>query len=221
VLSRAFPKAALASIGYASVDAGLVAGPVPGQDVRVHEAFPHCTVVELVDEDTGEPITAAGVPGRVVVTNLFRTLLPILRYPTGDRGAWTDPRRGRFRLVGRSLEGARVGTITMPVEDVRSALLAADPDQLICGMQLVERRREGRDELVVRLGHLEPPPAGGLAALNERLARAAALARPGFLEEVADGAIHPIAIEWVPRAELVTNPRTGKLRQVLDERPHS
>src|SRR5262249_36714501 len=72
LLSRAFPKASIASLGYASVDAGLVGGPVPGDDVRVHEAFPNRTLVEIVDDTTGEPITEPGVAGRVIVTNLFR-----------------------------------------------------------------------------------------------------------------------------------------------------
>lgn len=218
ILSQAFPKAAVSSLGYASNDAGLVGSPVPGDDVRVHEAFPDRTVVELVDEVTGEPITAAGVPGRVVVTNLFRTLMPILRYPTGDRAEWVDPERGRFRLVGRSNEGARVGTVAMPTEEIRAVLIAADPDGAVSGMQMVQHRRDGRDGLVLRLGYTGQPPAEP-GALGERLVAAVYAALPLYPAEVASGAIHHLTVEWVPRAELATNPRTGKLRQVVDERP--
>ncbi|MFJ4186707.1 phenylacetate--CoA ligase family protein [Kitasatospora sp. NPDC089509] len=216
LLARAFPKAVVASVGYASNDAGLVGSPVPGDDPRVHEAFPDRTVVELVDDATGEPITTPGVPGRVVVTNLFRTLLPILRYPTGDRAEWTDDGCRRFRLLGRSAEGARVGPVAMPTEEVRAALLAADPAGAIAGMQLVQRRWDGRDGLVLRLGCTEQPPPG----LSERLVEAVYAARPLYPAEVALGTVHHLTVEWVPRAELVTNPRTGKLQQVLDERPH-
>ncbi|MEV4556789.1 phenylacetate--CoA ligase family protein [Kitasatospora sp. NPDC049285] len=215
LLRSAFPNAAISSIGYASVDAGLVAGPVAGDDVRVHEAFPNRTVVELIDDATGEPITEPGVPGRVVVTNLFRTLVPILRYPAGDRAEWTDAECRRFRLLGRSTEGARVGTVAMPTEDVRAVLLAHDPGQHIAGMQLVQRRWDGRDGLIIRLGHTTEPPAD----LLETLRRAVLDARPLYTSEVALGAIHPLRLEWVPRAELATNPRTGKLQQVIDERP--
>ncbi|MFD7908057.1 phenylacetate--CoA ligase family protein [Kitasatospora sp. NPDC057904] len=215
ILSRAFPKAAVASVGYASNDAGLVGSPVPGDDVRVHEAFPDRTVVELIDDATGDVVTAPGVPGRVVVTNLFRTLMPILRYPTGDRAEWTDGECRRFRLLGRSAEGARVGPVAMPTEEIRAVLLAADPDGHIAGMQLVQRRWDGRDGLILRLGCTEQPPPG----LSERLVEAVYTARPLYPEEVALGTIHHLAVEWVPRADLVTNPRTGKLQQVLDERP--
>ncbi|WP_441249499.1 phenylacetate--CoA ligase family protein [Kitasatospora sp. McL0602] len=215
ILTRAFPKAAVSSLGYASVDAGLVGAPVPGEDVRVHEAFPNRTVVELVDDVTGEPITEPGVPGRVVVTNLFRTLMPILRYPTGDRAEWVDPGRQRFRLVGRSNEGARVGTVAMPTEEIRAVLIEADRDHFISGMQLVQRRWDGRDGLILRLGCTEQPPA----ELSARLVEAVYRARPLYPSEVALGAIHHLVVEWVPRSGLATNPRTGKLQQVIDERP--
>ena len=215
LLSRAFPKAAVASLGYASNDAGLVGRPVPGDDVRVHEAFPHRTLVEIVDDETGEPVTTPGVPGRVLVTNLFRTLMPTIRYPAGDRAEWVDPACRRFRLLGRSMEGGRVGVVTMPVEDVRAVLVEADPDRFIAGMQIVQRRWDGRDGLILRLGYVEEPPAD----LSARLIDAVYAARPLFPSEVAAGAIHDLAVEWVPRSELVTSPRTGKLQQVVDERP--
>lgn len=216
ILARAFPKATVASIGLASVDAGLVAAPVPGPDVRVHEEFANRTLVEIVDDETGEPITTAGVPGRLLVTNLFRTLMPIIRYPVGDRAEWADVERRHFRLVGRSLEGARVGTIAMPTEDVRAALIAADPEHYMTGMQMVQRRWDGKDGLLLRLGYTteQPPPE-----LTARLLDAVHAARPDYPQYAADGIIHELVIEWVPRGELVTNPRTGKLRQVLDERP--
>lgn len=215
-LHRAFPKAALSSLGFASVDAGLVGAPVPGDDIRVHEAFRNHIIAELVDEVTGEPITATGVPGRLVVTNLFRTLMPIIRYPAGDRAEWVDVERQRFRLIGRSGEGARVSTVAMPTEDIRAVLIAADPERHITGMQLVQRRWDGKDGLVLRLSCTTEPSAD----LTRHLVDAVYAARPRYPEMVEQGAIHHLSIEWVRQSELVTNPRTGKLVQVVDERPH-
>jgi phenylacetate-CoA ligase len=215
ILTRAFPKATISSLGYASVDAGLVGAPVPGDDVRVHEAFLNRTHVELVDEATGEPITTTGVVGRVIVTNLFRTLMPIIRYPVGDRAEWVDVERQRFRLMGRSMEGARVGMIAMPTEDVRAVLLEADTDQVISGMQMVQRRWDNKDGLTLRLASVAPPPP----SLTERLIDAVYRARPLYPDEVAQGRAHHLQIEWVSRADLEVNPLTGKLKQVIDERP--
>ncbi len=63
-------------IGYA---AGT--GPFAINDAAVH--------VELVDDDE-RPIDAPGIEGDVVVTSLVLRLLPLVRYRTGDRGAWVD-----------------------------------------------------------------------------------------------------------------------------------
>jgi phenylacetate-CoA ligase len=222
ILTRAFPKAAIASLGYASVDAGLVATPAPGRvgqaDVRVHEAVPNRTVVELIDEATGEPIGTPGVAGRVVVTNLFRTLMPIIRYPVGDRAEWTDAECRQFRLLGRADEGPRVGGVTtLPIEELRAVLIAADPDRHMAGMQVVQRRWDGRDGLVLRLAYVDEPPTD----LAARLVEAVYAWRPAYPKEVAAGRAHDLGVEWVRRDELVTHPRTGKLVQVVEERPVS
>ena len=127
LLHKAFPDAAIASLGYATVDAGIVGTPVPGDDVRVHEAVPDRTIVEILDEDTERPITRPGVRGRVVVTNLFRTLMPVIRYPVGDLAEWVDDSCTAFRLVGRTHEGARVANVAMAYVDVHAALLARRP----------------------------------------------------------------------------------------------
>ncbi|MEU4226653.1 hypothetical protein AB0F17_20345 [Nonomuraea sp. NPDC026600] len=216
-LAKAFPGAVIASLGYASVDAGLVGGPVPGDDVRVHEAFADRTLVELIDDTTGEPITVPGVRGRVVVTNLFRTLMPIIRYPVGDLAEWTDADCRGFRLVGRSDEGARVETVAMSTEAIRAVLVAADPDRAMSGMQMVQRRWNSKDGLLLRLACVEEPPP----ELTQRLIDAVYAAKPLYPQSVEEGLIHPLTIEWVRPTELVLHPRTGKVLQVVDERPHS
>jgi phenylacetate-CoA ligase len=104
----------------------------------------------------------------------------------------------------------------MPTEDIRAVLIAADPERHITGMQLVQRRWDGKDGLVLRLGCATEPHAD----LTRRLVDAVYAARPLYPGEVELGAIHHLSIEWVRQSELVTNPRTGKLVQVVDERPH-
>lgn len=222
LLQEAFPLAKIASMGYAAVDAGIVGRPVPGDDVRVHEAVPDLTVVELLDETSDQPVTEPGVRGRVVVTNLFRTLLPIIRYPLGDVAEWVDEERHGFRLLGRSHEGARVGDVPMSYVDVHAALLATDCDRVISGMQMVTRRWEGKDGLVIRLGSAvrRDAVATEVSDLDRRLIEATHRSRPTYQEEVDDGHIHQLRLEWVKPQELATHPRTGKLVQVVDERPH-
>ncbi|ANZ14046.1 AMP-dependent synthetase/ligase [Streptomyces noursei ATCC 11455] len=237
LLRKAFPQAQARSIGYAGVDSGLLGQAVPGADPRVHRAFTPYTVVEILDENTGEPLTREGVAGRIVVTDLRRRLMPIIRYPVGDRAEWTDVAAGHFRILGRAEEGVRIGAVSLYTQDVHELVRAADPTGRVIGMQLVVRRWDGRDGLVLRLAvdgepvpgcHVptEVSPVGeadptGLRHLAAAIAKEILAARPMYAAEADAGRIHPIAVEWVRHGELSVNARTGKLLRVIDERPHS
>ncbi|MEV0322681.1 phenylacetate--CoA ligase family protein [Streptomyces sp. NPDC050658] len=240
LLAAAFPGAEVRSIGYASVDAGLLGRPVPGPDPRVHRAFTPHSVVEILDDSTGEPIVEPGRPGRVVVTSLFRRLMPVIRYPAGDLAEWTDARADRFRILGRAEEGVRVGPVSLYVQDAQDAVAAADTEGRVVGMQLVVRRWDGRDGLVLRLASApdnaldDHDPDNGLdnhpvnahddaPATHQALAKAVIsqleAARPMYPDSMRAGFVHPLSVEWVRHRDLAVNPRSGKFVRVLDERP--
>ncbi|MER7987950.1 phenylacetate--CoA ligase family protein [Streptomyces noursei] len=227
LLRQAFPHAEARSIGYAGVDSGLLGQAVPGADPRIHRAFAPHTVVEILDEHTGEPLTRDGVAGRIVVTDLRRRLMPILRYPVGDRAEWTDAAAGHFRILGRAEEGVRIGAVSLYTQDVHDLVRAADPTGQVLGTQLVVRRWDGRDGLVLRLAVAGDPTTGDdgdardLGHLAAAIAKEILAARPMYAAEVDAARIHPLAVEWVRHDELVVNARTGKLMRVIDERPHS
>ncbi|MER6251975.1 phenylacetate--CoA ligase family protein [Streptomyces sp. NPDC001584] len=224
LLAAAFPGAEVRSVGYASVDAGLLGRPVPGPDARVHRAFTPYAVVEILDDSTGEPITEPGQPGRVVVTSLFRRLMPIIRYPAGDRAEWTGTGPGHFRILGRAEEGVRVGPVSLYTQDAQDAVAAADTEGRVVGMQLVVRRWDGRDGLVLRLAtapgdDVGDQVAGGRAALAEAVVTELEAVRPLYPDSVRAGFVHPLSVEWARHRDLAVNPRSGKLVRVLDERP--
>ncbi|MGW0748767.1 phenylacetate--CoA ligase family protein [Streptomyces sp. NPDC002587] len=224
LLAAAFPRAEARSIGYASVDAGLLGRPVPGSDARVHRAFTPYALVEILDDSTDEPITEPGRPGRVVVTSLFRRLMPIIRYPAGDRAEWTGTGPGHFRILGRAEEGVRVGPVSLYTQDAQNAVASADTAGHVVGMQLVVRRWDGRDGLVLRLA-TAPGEAEDDRAEDDREALAKAVlmeleaVRPLYPDSVRAGFVHPLSVEWVRHRDLAVNPRSGKLVRVLDERP--
>ncbi|MFI1970734.1 AMP-dependent synthetase [Streptomyces cinnamoneus] len=220
LLAAAFPHAEARSLGYASVDAGLLGRPVPGPDPRVHRAFTPHTVVEILDETTGEVIDEPGRPGRVVVTQLYRKLMPVIRYPAGDRAEWADPEAGHFRILGRAEEGVRVGPVSLYSQDALDAVAEADTEGRITGTQLVVRRWDGRDGLVLRLATApgDDDPAG-LEVLAKAVVTELDEARPLYPDSVRAGHVHPLAVEWARHGDLVVNPRSGKLVRVIDERP--
>ncbi|MFB7468590.1 hypothetical protein ACFCZ1_34775 [Streptomyces sp. NPDC056224] len=204
----AFPNADIRSQGYASVDAGILAAPVPGEpDARVHRVHRPHKLLEIVDESTGEPIREPGRPGRLLATDLVRRLMPVIRYPVGDVAAWVDCEDGRFRLLGRSGEGARVGPVTVYMEDLRAVVEEVRGDQLIAGIQAVQRRRDSKDELVLRIAG-EISDAGRLA---DSVIKCFEEQRPMFAEHVRAGLISPLRVEYVAGEELEVNLRSGKI----------
>ncbi|MFC0430402.1 phenylacetate--CoA ligase family protein [Kutzneria buriramensis] len=70
--------------------------------------------VEIVDDD-GNPLPD-GVEGDIVVTNLFNTVMPFVRYRTGDVGALSAERCpcGREQKVLRLITGRQHGAIALP-----------------------------------------------------------------------------------------------------------
>ncbi|GAA1243568.1 phenylacetate--CoA ligase family protein [Kitasatospora nipponensis] len=218
LMTEAFPNCSVRSIGYASVDAGILAGPVDGEaDSRVHEVFTPDKLVELLDPETGEPIEEPGRAGRVVATDLVRRLQPVIRYPVGDLAEWVDFPRRRLRLLGRAEEGARVGPVTVQLDDLRTVLAGADPQGRVGGLQVVLRHHDGLDQLVLRLAD-STPAAPGRDTLAGALADRLGESRPMFTDHVRRGLIHPLAVEWVGANGLSVNPRTGKAVRLLDER---
>lgn len=214
LLAAAFPNATIRSIGYASVDAGLLGRSLPGHDPRRHATFAADTILEIVDEHTGRPITQPGVAGKILVTNLTRRLMPVLRYPAGDRAEWIDQAGGTFRLLGRSEEGVRVGPVALYYRDVHDLVSAVDGGGQVNGMQLLLRRRDGKDELTLRIA----AAGANLDELRAAIAHRLDSTRPTFADHVRLGVIHPLAVEWSATADLAVNPRSGKLMHVVDER---
>ncbi len=218
-LRRIWPGVRIHSIGYASTDAGLLGYSDRSCGPGEHRSFGRDTILEIVDEVTGKPIAREGREGVIIVTNLTRTLMPIVRYPVGDRGLWVEPRGTKdrkFRLMGRSEEAARIGLVKLYVQDVREALERHRVRLGISDFQLIVIHRARRDGLIVRLASSRPRKK--LSGSSPRIVADIHRARPLYDQFVREGKIHPIAIEWVGAGALEVNARSGKLRRVIDRR---
>jgi len=208
------------SILYASVDGGELgyfdaATCANGE----HRCFDESTVMEIVDEATLEPIEEPGRIGKLLVTNLNRRLMPLIRYPTGDRAAWVDPAGTpdrRFRLASRSEEGARIGPITLYVQDVHHVLAAFHDEVPILHFQILLTHDGKRDRATIRVvPQTMPQDPDGVA---DRIIRAIHRQRKLIPEMVAEGKIHPLVLEWCTLEDLEHNPRSGKTKPIIDKR---
>ncbi|MFC4157932.1 phenylacetate--CoA ligase family protein [Chitinimonas lacunae] len=217
-LKRVLPKARFASIGYASVDAGLLGASAPDCTLGEHRVFDGDTLVEIVDEHSGEPIEECGRTGVLVVTNLTRTLMPLLRYPVGDLAAWTEvagtPRR-KFVLCGRASQShrIRVGTLSLFPDEIgqRVRELAGERP-----WQLWIERSGSADRLTLRW---EADGCTTAEALTQSLS-AALLTHYPELQALRTSGELIWSVEACSAAKLALHPRSGKLLRVVDRRDY-
>jgi phenylacetate-CoA ligase len=219
MIRRAFPKAVIRSIGYASNDAG----PLGYADLRCAPNEFRCydghSIYEIVDEKTGEPISEPGRAGVAVVTDLTRRLMPVIRYPVGDRALWREPQgvpNRRFLLLGRSEESARVASLSVGYDEIGKVLKAFHGRLGHARFQLVMEHRGGKDGLALRVA--ARIPEGRRAALARDLIAALYRSQSMLRRFVDEKKIHPVRLEWESAGGLEINPRTGKLRRIVDSR---
>lgn len=218
-LERIIPGVKIASIGYASVDAGLLGFADEGCGHEEHRVFGEASILEIIDEETGEVIRESGRPGKIFITSLTRLLMPIIRYPAGDRAMWVEPEGSvnrKFLLLGRSDEAARVGPMTLYVKDVRDILSLFWEKLGIVNFQICTEHRDKKDSLVLRI--VSSRQKETLSSQSAEIIKEITRQRPMYRELVAGGKINPAVIEWIDEKELIVNPRTGKLRVVIDNR---
>jgi phenylacetate-CoA ligase len=217
-LQRIFNNCEVRSIGYASVDAGLLGYADLECEAGEHRCFDGSTILELIDEETGEVIEEIDRPGKILITNLTRTLMPILRYPAGDRATWSEPAgtaNRKFKLLGRSEEGARIGPATVYFEDLIELLKPFSAELSIQGFQLVLEHIDRKDRLRIRAAVTDPLNANFKSA---EVVRTLLSQRPMLAELAEKEFIHVPVVEWITVDQLETNARTGKVKRVIDQR---
>ena len=215
---KIFPEIKISSIGYASVDAGLLGYSDKSCRDGEHRVFDRANIIEIVDVDTNEVISETGRVGKVLVTNLTRKLMPIIRYPAGDLAIWVEsaetPYR-KFKLLGRSDEAARLGTISVFFEDTRAMVMKALGETDGLQFQMILNHFNHKDELVLKMsGH-------GLKAdskLSDKIIEAFIKEKVAYSDVLSKNLIHPLKIEIVDMRFMEVNLRTGKLKRVVDNR---
>ncbi|WP_339465771.1 MULTISPECIES: AMP-binding protein [unclassified Pseudomonas] len=216
-LRRVFPNARIASIGYASVDAGLIGGTARDCALGEHRMLEQHSVLEILDEHTGKVIDDCGRTGRLVITNLTRYLMPLIRYPVGDLACWQEPDKTpmrKFALMGRcaNSQRVRVGILTLMMDDIDAIV------QPITGShdwQLVIDQSASRD--VLNLKWLPDAPDRETARKNTTL-RAALVRRYPLIEQLAADHLLDLHVVDCTADDLIRHPRSGKRQRIADLR---
>ncbi len=218
-LAARFPGVEIRSINYASVDGGVIAFASADCGPDEHRVVDAAALMEIHDEETGEVIEETGRPGKIIFTNLTRRLMPMLRYPTGDRGQWLEPAgtaTRKFVLLGRAEESVRLAIFNVTFAEVAAMLEPFRAPLDIRQFQLVVTQVNGQDGLIIRLASTaaaEAQEAGAKQILDTILKQ-----KPILAEVISKGVVRPIAIEWFGLSGLEANARTGKTLAVIDRR---
>jgi len=218
-LQKVFPDAKILSLGYATVDAGALAYADPTCGPNEHRVWGDGIIFEIIDEGTEEVITETERPGRFIATNLTRRLMPVIRYPVGDRGCWTEPPGNpnrKFRMLGRSEEGARLGPMTLYIDDVRRVLEEFSGRLGILNFQTKLIHREMMDQMIIRV--VASAPVDLLKKAEPEILEKLYYEKPMLVELIHGDKIHPPQIEWIDASQLIYNKRTGKLLRLIDQR---
>ena len=218
LLNRAFPSAQIGPVCYTSTDGGLIGLPdvQPGgidQDLACYTIIGPSMILELVT-DVGDVITAEGVKGNVVITNLRRHLMPIIRYPMGDPAQWVDYSSRKFRLCGREAVGVRVGPASYDLTSLKEIVSTALKSEEVNGFQVLLKRARGMDEMVFRIACQPGNPEQASREVEEEMDRV----HEEWAKEVAERFVNPLVIKWVSIQELHYNARSGKLKEIVDLR---
>ncbi len=142
------------SAGYASVDAGIIGYQCPHQQAGIHHLFSEHIHLELIDSD-GHVIQNPKIEGEIVVTALYRKLMPIVRYRTGDLGYWIQEpcacgsRDPVFCLIGRCDNRLQIGGSRIFVTEIDRLL---PKHEFLTGIyQFVPQYKDGEECLDVFL----------------------------------------------------------------------
>ncbi len=216
LLRRAFVPRSIASFGYGAVDCGPIAAVDRSLGEDVFRPLSGYSFVEILDEQGS--VVAPGEVGRLTITNLGRTLSPVIRYPPGDMGRWVIPpdeggHGGAFRLEQRDQLSVKVSFWIVAHPDV--AREAAAIDGLSSIVQLVTLRREGVDWLVVRVMTSSADEVAERA--RERLRVRLRVLFPAFGDPPGSELTPVLVVELCPAESLLLT-AAGKVRPIVEGR---
>lgn len=204
------------SVFYASNDGGPIGYFTKDCGFNEHRTMDALTYLELIDPDTGEVITEMNRPGVVYITSLFKTLIPLIRYPAGDMAEYTEPEGvsdRKFRILGRSDVAAKAGYVALYPEDIGNVLKQCGTDYYSYQIISEHDNSSSKDFFIFRIAVPEDAPHD-----TEQFLEALYKERTLMRDALEDGTLNTPVVQWCSPSELEYNTRTGKLKVVIDRR---
>jgi phenylacetate-coenzyme A ligase PaaK-like adenylate-forming protein len=217
-LKKNFGVEIIRSASYGSVDAGPLGYQCEHCKGGIHHLNERLHDLEVVGLFEDTPV-AKGEVGRFLFTSKVRHGQKISRYEIGDVGRILDEncacgRSGtRFELLGRHGDVFRIGTIFLSYQKFHKILL--DKFNFSGSFQLhlysgTENKKEKIILLLENTREVNLSPSQMRSLLIENY--------PDLTEVVVKDHVLDFEVEFKMLMELEHNPKTGKLRSVIDHR---
>jgi phenylacetate-CoA ligase len=206
-------------LAYSSADAGLMGYQCERAGFGTYHLPTDFQYVEILDPESHVP-SPVGQVGEVVVTNLARRSMPIVRYQMGDLASWQDGAcacgdpNPLFRLAGRAGDDFKIGGGFIAMRVFDQALEAAGA---AVSLNYVVELEDLDNQVDIRLRVEAPDPAAarGLAgSIREAVCERA----PLIAEGLEKAYIREFTVQFVPLGALPRSPITGKVKRLEDKR---
>jgi phenylacetate-CoA ligase len=205
-------------LAYTSADCGLMGYPCEHCGFGEYHLPSGFQLLEVIHPDTGRPLPP-GQKGEVLVTNLARQAMPILRYRLGDMAMFLegtcpcgDP-NPRFRLLGRAGEDFKLGGAYISMGQFEQAISRIPALSLNFTVEI----EDVANQVVLRL-LVEAPEPQAAQEVDAELRQALVQAIPEIGVGLERGYIRELDIRYLELGRLPRNPHTGKVIRLRDRR---
>ncbi|MCK5684957.1 AMP-binding protein, partial [bacterium] len=207
------------SAGYASVDAGPIGYQCKEQDKGIHHLYSNMQIIEILEFDSDKKVSD-GETGEITITNIFRKLMPFIRYRTGDQGYILKDQKclcGRndkvFKLIGRCDDRLLAGGARMNIHEIEPLILKYK--LLTSAYQFQVSIKNSNDHLKLLL---ETDNINEAEKITDRFISEFMEIFKDFAFSVEKKWIEPLELEFLTPNEIKRVERTGKLKLIDDQR---
>lgn len=210
-----------ASTGYLSNDTGCIGFQCEECDGPVHHIHEDYCIMEVVDPETGLPLPD-GEEGKILVTNFSRRLMPLIRYDIGDMGRILTRRCscGRtvrlMELLGRSDDTLIIGGGNIQLDSVSQVI--GQFSDLSYHFRMIAEVVDRKDLLRIEIETVKHLSEAEMKRLENEVYERLLIEKHEFVNFMKTGSILAPSVSVLPPDSLPRNPRTGKLKQVIDNR---
>ncbi|GAA0378681.1 phenylacetate--CoA ligase family protein [Bacillus horti] len=207
---------------YQSMDVGTIGYQCECSEAGEYHIHEDLLFAEFLDDDGS--LIGVGEQGELVVTNLNRRLMPVIRYKTNDRvqllgrGCQCGDRNVKISLLGRKGEYFKIGGEQFTLKAIQNLIERLEGSTGVFQIEITKRDR--RDHILLKIEEAGLWKASKLEKESYKQTILHELAKeiPKLMDMQLKGVIHPTDIMFTSRKGLVVSESSGKVIQVCDFR---